>query len=200
MKNKSWFSKERVCAKGLLQSGRKEEEDQWQQEECSGQKVCEDLKGKAKRGLPLQKGVNKARKNQVGRSGIKLGMLASEKVLPEGQPVLRRDCLLAQAEGRPKLGGPEAEEKLNRSWVHKRYAPMGLGDSAVQLIIYEAESRDLEALPAGLVRGTPGGTSTTVTQVIWRRGSSRWPVFQNTQEWDFLTSHVFQDHRAQVKF
>lgn len=62
---------------------------------------------------PLQRGVNKARRNWLWGSGVKGGILKSRSgnVLSWGQPVLqegtsRRGCILARADGCAKVQRP----------------------------------------------------------------------------------------------
>lgn len=58
--------------------------------------------------------------------------------------MLRRGCLLTQAEGGPKFRGSQEGEKLHESWVIKHYVLNGPWGQAVELIVYEAETRNLE--------------------------------------------------------
>lgn len=67
----------------------------------------------------------------------------SENILPLVQPILRKGCMLAQAESGTKFRGLEEGEKLNQSLANKHFVQLISVDKRVQLIIYEARNGDL---------------------------------------------------------
>lgn len=76
-------------------------------------------------------------------------------------------------------------------------------NSTVQLIIYEAENGDLEDLVSGLARGTRGageGTHQFHLSHLEKRFITVGCFLKHKRVRFFLTSTVFQNPRAQVKF